>query len=281
MSQEFVFLSNDNIEYFYNIFSNSLINNYLNINMNLPDFVKYIEFLNIKKDVSFILKEDNKNIGIFLSTVKNNIGYVSGIAVLNEHRRFGYGRILLQKGINLLSNYCTSVKLEVIQDNLAAVTLYKNEGFFISNEINNYRNENSSFYSKNNYCGYYLNKDNNFTFNFLYKQFHKNTLPWQKDINILLSKIKEKMCDLYLIYKNDSISGFIIVSRRNNILLLEDIGLNINEYPNFNYFITALICEEKIVQANGFYSDNPLCKVFEKSGFFIDFKQYEMEKKVL
>jgi ribosomal protein S18 acetylase RimI-like enzyme len=281
MPQEFIFLTADNVKYFYNLFSDSLVNNYLNINMGLDDFIKYIEFLNIKKNVSFILRDENKDIGIFLGAVKDTTGYISGLAVLTEYRREGYGRILLQKGLNLLSNYCSTVKLEVIHDNYAAITLYKNEGFIISNEINNYRNENSSFYSKNTYCDYDIKIDNDFTYNFLYNQFHKNSNPWQKDINILSSKIKGKKSDLYLIYKNGIISGFFVVSRKHNILLIEDIGINESEYHNFNYFITRLVKDEKIVQANGFFAEDHLCSVFEKSGFFIDFKQYEMEKKVL
>jgi ribosomal protein S18 acetylase RimI-like enzyme len=281
MAQEFIYLSKDHIKNFYNIFLNSLVNNYLNINMTLEDFEKYIDFLNIKKEVSFILKDNNNYIGMFLGAIKYKEGYIPGISVLKEHRRCGYGRILLQKGLNLLSNYCNNVRLEVVQDNLAAINLYKNEGFNIINEIINYRNENSSFYSKNQLCSYDIKKDNDFTINFLYKKFHNSALPWQKDINIILAKIRDKICDLYLIYKKEIIIGFIVVSRENNIFFIEDLGLDQNEYSNFNYFITSLVKEEKIVQANGFYSDDPLCPVFEKSGFFADFKQYEMEKKIL
>ena len=87
---------------------------------------------------------------------------------------------------------------------------------------------------------------------------------------------------LYLIQNSKELTcGYFVISRKDNVLEIDDIGLKEEIYSSFDSLITLLLKDEKIVQANSFYINDPLCEVFEKNGFFIDNIQYEMERRLI
>ena len=282
MEQKYIYLKKQNINLFFNIFTSLKNDGAFNYDIDFDYFINYINFLNIREETSFIFSDNNKYIGLFLSTIKGKKAYIPAIIVLKKFRGQGYGKILLQKGISLLlENNCNIVILEVLKINENAVKLYKDEKFIIKNEIVSFRNENNSFYKNYLDKEYKIINPDSYSFHILYKTFHKQSLPWQKKLSLILTKIRTKESSIYLIQNsNDLTCGYFVVSRKDNVLEIDDIGLREEMYSSFDSFITLLLKDEKIVQANSFYINDPLCKVFEKNGFFIDNIQYEMERKL-
>lgn len=282
MEQKYIYLKNQNINLFFNIFTSLKNEGAFSYDINFEYFINYINFLNIKEETSFIFSDNNSNIGLFLSTIKGKKAYIPAIIVLKKYRGQGYGKILLQKGISLLlENNCNIVILEVLKVNENALKLYRDEKFKIKNEIISYRNESNSFYKSHLNKEYKLINPDSYSFHVLYKAFHKQPQPWQKKLSMILSKIRMNESSIYLIQNNDNlICGYFVVSRKDNILEIDDIGLKEEVYSLFDSFVTLLVNGEKIVQANSFYTNDPLCKVFEQNGFFVDNIQYEMERKL-
>lgn len=283
MEQRFIFLNKQNINLFFNIFTSLKNDGVFKYDIDFNNFLSYIDFLNIKEETSFILSDNNNNIGLFLSAVKGKTAYIPAIIVLKKYRGQGYGKILLQKGISLLlENNCNYVILEVLKPNEGAVKLYLDEKFKIKNEIVSFRNESNSFYKKSAYNNYKIVIPDLFSFHILYKTFHKLSQPWQKRLSLVLAKIRMNESSLHLIQDNKDIScGYFVVSRKDNVLQIDDVAIKGEELSSFDKFISLLINGEKIVQANSFYINDPLCNNFKKNGFFIDNIQYEMERKLL
>lgn len=283
MEQKFIFLNKQNINLFFNIFTSLKNDGIFKYDIDFNNFLSYIDFLNIKEETSFILSDNNNDIGLFLSAIKGKKAYIPAIVVLKKFRGQGYGKILLQKGISLLlENNCNYVILEVLKLNEGAIKLYLDERFKIKNEIVNFRNENNSFYNKSKYNNYKMIIPDLFSFHILYKTFHKQSQPWQKKLSLVLAKIRMNESSLHLIQNYNDIScGYFVVSRKENVLQIDDVAIREEELSSFDKFISLLINGEKIVQANSFYIDDPLCHIFGKNGFFIDNIQYEMERKLL
>jgi ribosomal protein S18 acetylase RimI-like enzyme len=283
MEQKYIYLKNHNINLFFNIFTSLKNDGAFSYDINFNYFINYINFLNIKEETSFIFSDNDKNVGLFLSSIKGKKAYIPAIIVLKKYRGQGYGKVLLQKGISLLlENNCNIVILEVLKINENAVKLYKDEKFKIKNEILSFRNESNSFYKKYLDNEYKITNPESYSFHILYKTFHKQPQPWQKKLSLLLTKIRLNESSLYLIQDSNELTcGYFVISRKDNILEIDDIGLKEEAYSSFDCLITLLLKGEKIVQANSFYINDPLCEVFERNGFFIDNIQYEMERKLL
>jgi ribosomal-protein-alanine N-acetyltransferase len=66
-------------------------------------------------------------------------GHVVSVAVLEEHRRFGLGRAIIEEAINgAKSKRCDELYLEVRCSNTDAVRLYENLGFVIKQRLKAY-----------------------------------------------------------------------------------------------------------------------------------------------
>jgi len=283
MSNNYLFLNNDNIQLFFKVFAESLSDYYFNEIIKIEDFINFIKYLNTSEKTSFLLLEGNEPIGIFLSAIKKDAGYIPALGIKKKFRSMGYGRVLIQKGLSLLNeNKVFSVSLDVLKDNNYAINLYKSEGFEIINEINNFRSEKNSFFSKQYIKDVQILNTDKFAFNIIYKNFHlKEYLPWQKRLSCMINKFDLYNPDLFIIKISNNIAGYAIVSRNKNYMQLHDFTLKKDFYFLFSYFLTGLLKNENIVQANGYYKDNSLTKLFTDNGFYIDNQQYEMQKVLL
>ncbi|MBN2544907.1 MAG: GNAT family N-acetyltransferase [Spirochaetes bacterium] len=283
MGSNYLFLDNNNLELFFKIFTDSLSDYYFNEIIKLKDFINFIKYLNASEKTSFLLLGKNEPIGIFLSTIKKNEGYIPALGIKKEFRSMGYGRVLMQKGLSLLNeNSVNKVSLDVLKDNNYAINLYKSEGFKIINEINNFRSEKNSFYSKEYFNDVQIINTDKFGFSIIHKNFHLNEkLPWQKQLNCLINKFEFYDPDLFIIKVSKSIAGYAVVSRNKNYMQLHDLSLKKNYDFLFRFFLTGLLKNENIVQANGYYKDNYISKLFTDNGFYIDNQQYEMQKVIL
>lgn len=77
-----------------------------------------------------IVKAGDNSIGIYMVTVDEKVGWIDNIAILEEFRDQGYGKVLINECINLLKNkQINSIKLLVMSSNTVAYKFYKNYGF--------------------------------------------------------------------------------------------------------------------------------------------------------
>jgi ribosomal protein S18 acetylase RimI-like enzyme len=282
MNNELLFLNENNHELFYKIFSSANAHEFLNYSIDLTTFEKFLTLLNINKKYSFVLIEDNMPAGLFLSSTKNKKGYIPAIAVVKNMRRRGLGRIILEKGISLLAaGEIANVSLEVEKENIPAVNLYKNSGFKIGNEILSFRNEKNTFYNKSltSWNDFKIEKTDSFTFQLIFKNLHlRDKIPFQRNLHYILSKLDVGGSELYLVKKIDDTYGYFVVSRKVNTLQIEDMAFVEYDKKIFAVLLTLLITNEKIVQANGFYPDDPAVELFLKNDFYLDMTQLEMKK---
>jgi ribosomal protein S18 acetylase RimI-like enzyme len=290
MSQNFIFLHNDNIDEFYYIFNDAFKDDVLNRSIDLELFKENLITLNIKNEISFLLKDNGKPVGLFLASMRGNRGYISSIAVIKNFRKMGYGQILLEKGISLMEEYnCKKIKLEVIDDNKNAINLYLKTGFKISNTILNFKYEGSLIYSDKIDPAYSLNNSNSFTYQLLYNTFHKTGLPWQKSLKIIYDKIENKKTEVLILHFNNTTAGYIVVTTIKNSIIIEDIGLKDYSASTVNTILSMMIAKKydsssqnKInLFANNYYQNDPLCIPLQNMGFNTYIKQLEMEKKII
>tara|TARA_Y100001970_G_scaffold225688_1_gene278731 strand:+ start:11029 stop:11514 length:486 start_codon:yes stop_codon:yes gene_type:complete len=131
--------------------------------MKLEDIscVKTIEkkaFIHNAPDINFTLELKNHFASYYVATQENNIvgfagvwifpheAHISQIAVQPSNQRNQIGGLLLDQCIELArSSMFTKISLEVHEDNQAAISFYKKNGFAIINtKINYYKNKNKS-----------------------------------------------------------------------------------------------------------------------------------------
>ena len=110
----------------------------------------FIELLIDSPETFLVAELNNKIIGYIMcrtehgfSTVKKmrfaKKGHIVSFAVLDNHRRKGIGKCLLEEAIRgMQSRKCSEAYLEVRTNNNAAIELYKNLGFESSVILNNY-----------------------------------------------------------------------------------------------------------------------------------------------
>ena len=72
---------------------------------------------------------------IYHNDCENKVAYLSRIAVLKEFRGNGYGKMLLDSAVSLArKSGMRTIKLEVDNDNVLAISFYKKQGFIIEFE---------------------------------------------------------------------------------------------------------------------------------------------------
>lgn len=280
MEYEFKILSSDKLEDFHNQLQ-LLEYNIFNKNSTDIEHLKiFSQTMNIIYSCSFVFYFDNKPVGLFISSSRHTESYILTMFITKKHRGKGFGRILLEKGLSLLKqSHFVSTTLEVFQNNTSAINLYESEGFHITNQIFNFRNETRSFYDTFLHQDFSIKQESNFfLFKPIYVNFHKDKAIWQNSFFILYNKLKEGIAELYILRKNDTIIGFIVISRKENVLEIIDCGI-IEEYINlFLIFISKILNNEKVVNCIGITKENYFYNLFLNNNFFIDSKQFEMRK---
>lgn len=276
--KNYIFFSQSNCDYFYEIFAKTCNSSFLDSVIPKDAFKKNLKSLNIHHDSSFIFLEGDKPLGIFLSSLHNATGYISAVCVPVEYQRQGYGSEIMNYGLTLLKQRCSHVALEVKEDNIPAIRLYKKLGFTFSNKLINFRCENNCFYNKNHSPDVTVVDANGFTFQFLYNSFHRTQMPRQKQLNVLLAGLSNNTYDLFLLKNSRGILGYILFARNDNYIEIIDIGLSRDGYDMFAFFLSSILQGERVVQAKYFYHTDPLCDLFLRHGFYNDLELHEMVK---
>jgi ribosomal protein S18 acetylase RimI-like enzyme len=81
-------------------------------------------------DLFFVALLDGKVIGSIMVGYEGHRGWLNYLAVLPEHQRRGYGRKLVEKGVDELKRLgCLKVNLQVRRSNVSVVEFYKHLGF--------------------------------------------------------------------------------------------------------------------------------------------------------
>ncbi len=74
--------------------------------------------------------EDERIVAFTLNAVEDDRAYDTGTGVIPTHRRRGLARAMMQHSFDLLS-HCSTYTLEVLEQNVRAVELYRSLGFSV------------------------------------------------------------------------------------------------------------------------------------------------------
>ena len=81
-------------------------------------------------DLFFVALVEGKVIGSIMVGYEGHRGWLNYLAVLPEHQRRGYGRKLVEKGVDELKKLgCLKVNLQVRRSNVSVVEFYEHLGF--------------------------------------------------------------------------------------------------------------------------------------------------------
>lgn len=82
------------------------------------------------EDLIGIVKWEKQSIGIYMLAIADNVGWIDNIAILEEFRGKSFGKLLINKCIDLLRcKGLENIKLLVMSSNTIAYKFYKNYGF--------------------------------------------------------------------------------------------------------------------------------------------------------
>jgi ribosomal protein S18 acetylase RimI-like enzyme len=129
----------------------TIIDSILDMEKYYPEYIQFskdilVNIYNRKDTICLIHTIDDKIVGYIISIlpkkddilfysnclIKYNCPIIVGIAVLEEYRGKGIGKILLNKYFNKVREYeYNQVFLEVLEENVSALNLYKKVGFKI------------------------------------------------------------------------------------------------------------------------------------------------------
>ncbi|HVP27141.1 MAG TPA: GNAT family acetyltransferase [Candidatus Bathyarchaeia archaeon] len=114
-------------------FMNEVVSLWKKCNLVVPqndpvvDIQKKVEF---QPELFFIGLLDGKVVGSIMVGYEGHRGWINYLAVTPECQRRGYGRQLVQKGIDELEKIgCLKVNLQVRNTNKSVIDFYKNLGF--------------------------------------------------------------------------------------------------------------------------------------------------------
>lgn len=271
---------NNNVDLFFEVFSLAMMDDFSDSFIAKDGFLNFLRIFSVNEKSSFLLIVEGMPVGVFLSTVVEKSAYIVALGIKREFRNLGYGRIILQKGLSLLSESNVKiVKLEVIKENKRAVDLYISEKFLPSNEIENFRTEKNSFFVKELDQILKIKKSDILIFPMIYKNFNiLSERPWQKSLANLINKIENYKLEFITFFQQNLLVGYAVVSRDNGCLIIHDIFLKKNDVLLFKSFLTLLMNGEKVVQANQFYKTDYHSELFIKSGFYPEKEQLEMQR---
>ena len=141
---EYRSLTGTTIECMHEAFLQAFSDYQVPMNMSLEMFEKKLKRNGFKPEVSVGAFEHGRLVGFVLNGVREWNGkktiYDTGTGVILDFRGTGIGSKLLDSVNELcVSNGISVVQLEVIQDNVGAVHLYKKQGFQVKRSLNCYR----------------------------------------------------------------------------------------------------------------------------------------------
>ncbi len=134
-------LSNVSIEEIYRSFIDAFKDYEVKIDMSIDKFNEMLITRSYNKEFSVGFYEKSVLVG-FLLVGYRKIGnkkvlYDTGTGVIEEYRRKGIGNRLLNETKKIMKeNDINTFLLEVLENNLSAIELYKNSGFFIKRKFN-------------------------------------------------------------------------------------------------------------------------------------------------
>lgn len=242
-------------------------------------FLLMLEGLDIIGAVSFLLLHEGIPYGAFLAGVRAAEGYISLIVTHPEQRGRGLGSLILSKGLSLLAGAgCKEVRLEVFPENEAALKLYHKAGFSITRELFTMRDESNSFFRRDYPERPTIVQGRPYTFQPIYRAIQKERNSWSRGLRSLQKMLEKQEAELYLLKEYNKISGYIVISREQNSVRINDLYLERPDPALLGYFLTSLLKGEKVVSAKEVSQNDPLLGLYQECGFYIDKKQYEMQK---
>lgn len=237
-----------------------------------------VDYLDIKKDVSFILESSGQIRGVFLASYRADRGYIPLIVVHKEYRQQGYGKVILQKGLSLLAEAgCLRVILEVLLDNERAVSLYRKEGFEVAHKVITCRNDSVSYYRGKD-PRVTVEKEHPFTFQLLYRNYTNREKPWIRSLRSLQTILDKYGGELYSIQYQNKTAGYAVLLRENGSVRILDLALNEYNGELISYALSRIITREKVLIFRSLYEEEELAAFCNETDFYIHTSQYEMKK---
>jgi len=102
-----------------------------------PNMINYL-YANFQD--TFLVAEVDKVVGYVIGIPYNDEGHVISLGVLEEYRNLGIGRELMRKIMDILERdkACTSIRLEVRESNIRAISFYERMDFKTIEKIEAY-----------------------------------------------------------------------------------------------------------------------------------------------
>lgn len=109
-------------------------------NFDYPYPPEVINFLyESHRDTFLVAEKDEDVIGFVIGIVQKKEGHVLVIAIRDDYKKKGIGTFLMKKLIDVYKKKgITRLKLEVRASNVAALSMYRNLGFKITNRLKHY-----------------------------------------------------------------------------------------------------------------------------------------------
>ncbi|NPV50178.1 MAG: ribosomal protein S18-alanine N-acetyltransferase [Candidatus Methanofastidiosum sp.] len=102
-----------------------------------PEIVNFL--FESYRDTFLVVEKDKEVIGFVIGIVQKKEGHILVIAIRDDFKRKGIGTFLMKKLIDIYKKKgITRLKLEVRVSNIAAISMYKNLGFKITNRLKHY-----------------------------------------------------------------------------------------------------------------------------------------------
>jgi ribosomal protein S18 acetylase RimI-like enzyme len=282
MDFRYVYLSDDSNEKFRALLATDpgMFRNPL---LATPDnFQSFMNLLDVSGKTTFVIMDKDQPAGLFISSIRGQNAYISSLAIAPNLRGQGYGRIVLEKGLSLLSESgCTSVQLEVLINNDAAIALYRDEGFTDEGVLSFYRNEQHSFHTPYITTGLTIDlSETELELQPLVRYFQSEEKPWQQQFRSLLLQLQFGRAELHIVKIYNQTRGYVITIPGDTSLQVLDIGVPGAGSAMMKSIITSLSGDYHVVQTYGFFEDDPQAHLLREIGFYRDRQQLVMMRKL-
>ena len=109
-------------------------------NFDYPYPPEVINFLyESHRDTFLVAEKEREVIGFVIGIVQKKEGHILVIAIRDDYKKKGIGTFLMKKLIDIYKKKgIAQLKLEVRASNVAALSMYKNLGFKITNRLKHY-----------------------------------------------------------------------------------------------------------------------------------------------
>ena len=119
-----------NFNKFLTVFNSAYSDYFVPLQMEKDTMQRLIERDAIDMTASRVALEDNEVVGVGMLAMRGKEGWIGGLGIIPSHRRRGIGRMLTQNLLDTARQWgLAQVRLEVIERNIAARTLYLDLGF--------------------------------------------------------------------------------------------------------------------------------------------------------